>query len=393
MSTELPIAKAEEISTAIARIEQVKNVVAEYKRVEDGMSALAERHAGVVYDVTTRDGMKAAKAARGEIRDVRLALEERRKEAKAPLLALGKFVDSRAKDLTARLIALEDPIALQIEHEQKREQREIEAREQAERERIAAIEKRIKAIYDSVGEALAASFDRNVEGIKTIGRRVRDTVIDDTFGEYQKAAHEAKETTLPKLLEVLAKTTQTVAYAEALAEERRKADAERAELEALRTAEAERQRVARETLEQEQAAARAKIAAEEAESRRQLEAERVEAARQQAERDAEARRQLEVERTAREAEERQRQEALREQEEAVRLQQAELDRQRREAAEIALQARTQANMEFGEYVVRLVCAEMSGRGLDMPPSSVVEKLQAVDWGAISYRADVTTSEF
>ena len=105
-------------------IEKVSGALAEFSRVEAGIAALTKAYAGVVYDVTTTEGMGAAREARRIIREPRYEVEKVRKDAKAPLLALGKEIDAEAKRITAALLAIEEPIDQQIAAEEARKEAE-----------------------------------------------------------------------------------------------------------------------------------------------------------------------------------------------------------------------------------------------------------------------------
>src|SRR5687767_14031395 len=121
----------------------VETAIANMDKVSVGIAELAKRFKGVVYDVTTQKGMTDAKAARAEIREPRYMVETIRKEAKAPILALGKKLDSEAARITAELLKLEEPIDAQVKAEETRKEREREAAIRAEQERMAKLNERI----------------------------------------------------------------------------------------------------------------------------------------------------------------------------------------------------------------------------------------------------------
>ena len=91
-------------------IEQVGQALTEYSKVEAGLAAFRERHGSTVFDVTTTAGLDAAKDARAEIRAPRYEIERIRKGAKAPLLALGKRIDTEA----ARIVIAPPPGLLDL---------------------------------------------------------------------------------------------------------------------------------------------------------------------------------------------------------------------------------------------------------------------------------------
>jgi DNA repair exonuclease SbcCD ATPase subunit len=81
------------------------------------------------------------RVAIGELRTLRTDIEKRRKELKKDALEWGKTVDGEAKRLTAAIEAIEDPLkAVKQIVDDEREQKRLAA-EQAERDRIAEIER------------------------------------------------------------------------------------------------------------------------------------------------------------------------------------------------------------------------------------------------------------
>ena len=117
-------------------LNQVQGVLTDFSRVEAGLAALREKHGNTVYEVSTTVGLDAAKAARAEIREPRYAVENVRKAAKAPLVALGKRIDAEAARITAEIMAIEAPIDDQIKAEEARRVAEREAKKAAEVERL-----------------------------------------------------------------------------------------------------------------------------------------------------------------------------------------------------------------------------------------------------------------
>ena len=248
-------------------IEKVSGALAEFSRVEAGIAALTEAYAGVIYDVTTTEGMSAAREARRIVREPRYEVEKVRKDAKAPLLALGKEIDAEAKRITAALLAIEEPIDQQIAAEEARKEAERQAKILAEQQRVEKIRARIEQIRGMATTAAAFSTDK-------ISRRISELAqvsIDDSFAEFKDEAGR-----------VLTETATTLQDLHAAAQEREaeqaRLAAERAELEQLRAAQAKRDAEDRTRREAEERAERERLA----EERRKLEADRAELARQQA---------------------------------------------------------------------------------------------------------------
>jgi hypothetical protein len=211
----------------------VTTAVAEFDVVSAGLGALQAQYGDVVWEVTTTKGMEAAKAARADLRSRRTELERLRQAGKAPILALGKKVDSEAARIEAALRALEDPIHLQIKTEEGRKERERQERIEAELARVAGIQNRIEDIRAVTTKAIG----KDAEWIGAERLRLSQVEIGPDFEEFADTARSVLETT--KLaLEALQNRAITDEAA------RVQAQADQAELEQLRRE--RRERLARE---------------------------------------------------------------------------------------------------------------------------------------------------
>ena len=214
---------------------EVQNAVAEMNRVEAGLVALREKYLGVVYEVATTTGMDDAKAARLAIREPRYEVERVRKAAKAPILALGKKLDTEAARITAELEKIEAPIDQQIKSEEARKEAEKQARIAAEVQRVAAIQERIAYLRGNPVLSAASASSLLADHIADL----EQMPVDASFEEFEQQARDAKDAGLKRLADL---------YAAALEREAEQArlKAEREELARLRAEDAERARVARE---------------------------------------------------------------------------------------------------------------------------------------------------
>jgi colicin import membrane protein len=247
-----------EPSALASQLEPVTQALAQIDAVSAGIAALREKHGGVVFDVRTTKGMKDAIAARAEIREPRYTVERLRKAAKRPILDLGKKLDAEAKRITTELLAIENPIDLQVTGEQERKANEKRAQEEAEAKRVTALQARVDEIRQYPLEIIGTDSAH----IETIIRDVTALEIDDSFAELKQQAEGAKATTLIRL---------RAAHANALKVE-------------------QQQRELEERLAAEEAALEARIAADEA----------TRLAREQAQAEAEALQQAEIDRIAQE---------------------------------------------------------------------------------------------
>ncbi len=329
--------------------------IAEYSATDTALAELRQKYAAAVFDVTTGKGMTLAKQARAELREQRVSLEKERVRIKAPALERCRQIDSEAKRITAELEALEEPIDSQIKAEEHRKEREKEAREQAERERVAAINARFDAIRSLPLRAVDATAEAIIEVIAEAEAIDPATFPDDL----QAAAKYERQLAINGLRAALDRRIAADAEQEKIKSERAELErlrAEQAELQAERDrlAAAEREREAAEARrveelarQEREAVERAAREAREAEQAR-IDAERAEARRIEDARQAEAARKLREEQEA----------AARERErlEAEKKAAAKREKERAIAAATLISAATEAAEllkaeGFGEHIV------------------------------------------
>lgn len=234
---------------------EVTNAVAEFDRVGAGLADLRAKYANVVFEVTTAKGMNEARLARAAIREPRYEIERIRKSAKAPLLALGKKLDSEAARITRELEELEVPISDAITTEETRKEAERAAKVAAELARVEALQDRVaelrgnRTLSAMSGSALIAEHISDLEAIP----------VDVGFEEFQQAAEDAKASGLSWLRQVheaavAHETEQARIIAEREELARHRADAARRDAEDRARREAE-ERAARKAREDEEARA------------------------------------------------------------------------------------------------------------------------------------------
>ena len=221
--------------------------IAEYSRTLAALSALEEKHKGMVFDVTTTAGMKEAKAARKELRELRVALEKKRKDLKAPVLDYTRALDGQAKAITARIEALEAPIDQQVKAEEQRKAREKAEAEAAERARIDAHRRVIEAMRNKplamIGAKpadLEAAFHEiqrtDLSGLEEFAGEAA-LVKDEAAGKLHELWTQAREAEAAAIRENVARVEREKKEAE----ERAAREAEQAELEELRRFKAEKE--------------------------------------------------------------------------------------------------------------------------------------------------------
>lgn len=258
---------------------EASKAIAEYNETEKGLAELRGKYAGATFDVATTAGNKLARAARQELVLLRGNLERKRKELKAPALEYAKRIDTEAKRITGEIIALESPIDEQIRVDERRREEEREARAQAERERISALQRRVNAIAPRAMD-LAMSSSAEVDAA---WRSLDELEITEAeYGEFVDQALTAKSETLDRIASFFEVAVARENAATRMQAEREELDRRRAEQDAVeKAAAAERAEV--------EAAMRAEREAEQA----QMRAER-EVIRKQQEELADLRRSLEA---------------------------------------------------------------------------------------------------
>lgn len=240
-------------------ITRVQSQLTEFDRVAAGLAAIEERYPlDAVYDVSTTKGLDAAKEHRAAYRDPRIAVEKARKSAKAPLIELGKNIETRAAWITARLVAGEEPVHAQIKAEEARREQEKQDRINAEAGRVLAIQEALAGI----GQDVLAACGKTSADIRALIERMSATHPDPAiFQEMIDQARIAWSTGVAKLEMTLKAKLWDEAETKRIADERAAEAARRVE---------EEGRLARVAAEQAEAA---KLLAQQ---RAQLERERAE---------------------------------------------------------------------------------------------------------------------
>lgn len=331
-------------------LQVVSKALADIDAVSAGLSLLREKYHGVVYEVATIRGMEAAKTALRVIREPRYDVEKIRKDAKKPILDLGRKLDAEAARITSELLALEEPIHQQIKTENDRKEVERQAAVAAENKRIADLQARVQTLR---GDRTLSAHS----GSKNIATHITalDKIpVDESFQEFQMQAEEAKESGFTWLNACL---SAAIAYEE----EQKRLKAEREELTRLRAEQARRESEERSRQEAEAAKERESLRiqrdAQEAENNR-VRAEQAAVARAERDRIAAEERRLDEERA----------EFQRQQHSARLVREAE-EKERAEQARLANMKRP----EDAEFIGVLA------KHYRVPDSKVIEWLAATNW--------------
>jgi hypothetical protein len=301
------------LPTELVTIDPDTYVAQVYEPFETRLTNALVASKGVTYVITTKEGMEVAKANRKLFRDIRIELEKKRVESKEPITKIGKLIDSRAKEITAKVEPEEARFDKDIKAEEQRIEDEKAAKIKAEAERNAQIQRDIDGIKNMPLSAMgmdSASIQLVIDGLAGM------TPTAEQFGERFVEAEMTVKATVSQLTTMLegkkaqeqlaamqeAQRVAAEAQAKIDAEEKAAAEAKAREEQAAQAAalkaqqeEIERQRAEmaaqqkaindrQAALEQAEADARAKLEAEakakaDAEASAQREADAVEARR------------------------------------------------------------------------------------------------------------------
>jgi len=237
-------------------------VLVQYGKTEAVLATLRTKYEGVLFDLTTTAGDKAARAGRLELVTLRTSLEKKRKEFKAPALEFGAKIDAEAKRITAEIEALEKPIDAQINADEKRRAEEKAERDRVEAERVATHQAGLDSIRGLVAKAEGIESTRIANGMKMVEAMEIDPAAWEEFADQALAAK------AEVLAAMRAMFDRTLAHEQELA----KIEAQREENERIATAqavEAKRLKDAAAKLVADQEAAAKKLADDMAEFTRQ----------------------------------------------------------------------------------------------------------------------------
>jgi colicin import membrane protein len=327
--------------------------IVRFDPIAAALSDLESRLKNVVHDVTTTDGMAVARKDRAEVRRYRVALEKARVDEKAEALEYGRKVDSTARQITGALLALEEPIDIQIKNEESRKEREKEEREMKEAARIAGVQQAI-ADLNAIAPAMVGKPSATIAGALDELKRY---LVGEWAFEFKDLAQAAKDKAVATLEQLLAGAIAQEDAAKAGAE---RIAAERAELARLRAEQDERNRqeqARRVEQQRQEGEARAKIEAQGRAHREKIEAEE-KASREKIEAEQRAARlaREEADRKARE-EQAKRNAEIESKERAARLAREEEDKKSREEARLVREAQDKRDAEIKAERERLEAAQ------------------------------------
>ena len=310
--------------TEVAEIIEPKSLVTfDSPYAEDVIIEKSKAYEGLV--ISDNKSYESTKKARTEFVKIRTSIQRAVKIGNEDLMAQVNANKNEAKRLIQLAAPTEQALQAEVKRWEDKKEAEKQAKIKAEEERVALHQARIR----NIRAMTQLGFNPSSEAIQSVINQLHETVIDESFEEFQQHAQTEKDQALETLNSVLAEALHTEEVMRQREEEQKRLEEERKRI-AAEQAEIERERAAIQAEKDKLEAER--IAAEEAQRKAKEEAERIEREKvEAAKREEEAKARAEAEAKAkaeREAEEAR----IKAEEEAEAKQQAELAAKEREEA-------------------------------------------------------------
>lgn len=248
-------------TTALVTIDPENYVTQSYNTFIKAFDAAVKNVSGIdTVVVTTKEGMEAAKAHRAAFREIRINIDKKRAECKAPILEIGRLLDSRAKEVIEKVRPYEERFDAPIKAEEQRIADEKAARIKAEAEAAA----RVQTAIDNIKAAPLEVINKKSADVHNMIVSYEQYDLDkELFGERVVEAEYALKATLDQLA-TMYEGKQAQEQLAAIQEQQRidaeRAAKEQAEADAKRRAEEDAKlKLDREVMQQQQAEADAKL--------------------------------------------------------------------------------------------------------------------------------------
>lgn len=213
-------------STQLVTLNPEQYVTAAFAPFKDRLAAAVKASKKVTYDVTTKEGMATAKEQRKLFKDIRIGVDNARKEQKAPILEIGRLLDSRSKEIGDEAAAIEELHDAKIKAEEARIEEEKAAKIREEEQRKAAIRSAINEIIEAPSKAITMNSAQTLELLN----KIKATEINrETFGDQDIEAENAKYKAVDTLTQLHSAKVAQEAAALAERERQEQENKERAE--------------------------------------------------------------------------------------------------------------------------------------------------------------------
>ena len=224
-----------------AKMPDLKNQVISYSVTMAQIAKLAKEYKEVPADLTVKANYALVKKATSQLRGLRGEVEARRKELKSDALVYGRKVDAAAKEITEKLVEIEEPFATAKKEFDTRIELEKREKALAEERRVDGINERIAAISVLVQAHISSRSIEIVSALNDLGNN--HTPVEEWAMEFSDKAKSVMQETTAKLQELYAmKLQQETAEADRLAAEAKRKEEEEA-ARVARDAELEKQRL------------------------------------------------------------------------------------------------------------------------------------------------------
>ena len=284
----IPVQSAPVEAQQLLAIDPDKYVALVFEPFREKLARYKAEADAVTFDASTTAGMKTAIEWRAKFRDeLRIPAEQARKERKAPILEIGRLLDARAKSLAQEIAPYEGRFDAAIQAEEEKRAALKRAKEEAERARLAEIQRRLAKLQTLPELYTSALAPEKLAEV--IGQLEGGLTFD--YQEFAEAAEAARQVAITALRQSHVEALERI---ERETQDRLAREAEQARLAAERKAEEdriaeERRRLAEERAEQERQVAERRAADE---ARAREEQARVEAERKAQERLAQIRQRI-----------------------------------------------------------------------------------------------------
>lgn len=190
-NTELKPAEQTSASVpALVTLDPAAYVAQVYDPFKARLEAAIAASSGVTYDITTTAGLDAAKKLRASFRDIRTQGENERKARKAPILEIGKLLDSKYDELKALVAPHEEKFDKDVKAEEQRREDEKAEKIRIEAERQAALDAKISHIKDAPLRAINMTAEDTLALIEELQQIVPTAeVYEDRHVEAEAALH------------------------------------------------------------------------------------------------------------------------------------------------------------------------------------------------------------
>ena len=151
-------------TTDLLTVDPAHFVEVSYQPFTEALEAAIAKAPSLTYEISTKTGMEVAKEGRALFRNIRTSLEKKRAAAKAPILEIGKLLDSRAKEIVQRI----EPFEAQFDNDIKAEEQRIEAEKATKAKAEAQRQADMQAGIDNIKNAPLTAINLSSSGIQAI---------------------------------------------------------------------------------------------------------------------------------------------------------------------------------------------------------------------------------